>query len=98
MAFIPQAGKGRLFDNTVDKTKDSQPDWTGTAMTPSGEHVHISGWYYPPSERSRVANISLKVENYQDRKDRIAQAKADQAAKEPGAPAPQGDFDDDIPF
>lgn len=103
MAYIPEPGKGRLFNNQADKTKDKQADWSGTAVTPGGEHVHISGWYYPPSERQRVGTISMSIENFQERQDRIAQAKAakaDQGAKDHGQPppAPQGDFDDDIPF
>ncbi len=104
MAFTPEPGKGRLFDNKIDRTKDSQPDWTGTIMTPRGEYVHVSGWFYPPSERSRVATISIKAEDYYERKDRIAASKArkaqDVAAEQgqPPAPEPGSQDDSDIPF
>jgi hypothetical protein len=95
-------GKGRIFDNTVDKTKEKQPDWTGTIMH-KGEHIHLSGWYYPPSERNRVATISLATEGVQERQDRIAAAKArkaqDGAAEHGQPPAPADDgLDSDIPF
>jgi hypothetical protein len=102
--YIPENMKGRLFNNQADKTKDKQPDWAGTAVV-NGVHVHISGWYYPPSERNRVGQISLAIEDYQERSDRIAAQKArkaqDSAAEhgQPSAP-PEGSQDpqDDIPF
>jgi hypothetical protein len=107
--YIPENMKGRLFNNQADKTKDKQPDWAGTAVV-NGVHVHISGWYYPPSERNRVGQISLAIEDYQERADRIAAQKAAKAGKAagdmgqgpgttiPGGATGDGNFDDDIPF
>jgi hypothetical protein len=103
MAYIPEPGKGRLFNNQAEKTKDKQADWSGTAVTPGGEHIHISGWYYPPSETQRVGTISMSIENYQERQDRIAASKARKAqdgAAEHGQPPASDDHgsQDDIPF
>ncbi len=99
MAYTPAEGKGRLFDQKAEQTKKGQPDWTGTVVH-KGQHIHLSGWYYPPSERNRVATISLAAEDVQERKDRIAASKAakaqDKAAEEAPPAPPAGD--DGIPF
>ncbi len=99
MAFIPQDGKGRLFDRTVDKTKDTQADYVGTAMY-NGQHMRISAWRYPPNERNRVATMSLSIESEQEYQEKMAAkraAKAQDKAAEDAPPAPPAG-DDGIPF
>jgi len=98
MAFIPEDGKGRLFDRTVDKTKPTQADYVGTAMF-EGKHMRISAWRYPPNERNRVATMSLSIESeaeYQRKAAERRAAKAQDKAAETPPPPPPGD--DDIPF
>lgn len=104
MPFIPEAGKGRLFDNTVDKTKDSQPDYNGSASCPCcQEHIRISAWRYPPSERQRVATLSLQLKSWADwerekaeRAERTVKKAENNQGSYPDEPPP--DYDDDIPF
>lgn len=99
MAFIPEDGKGRLFDRTVDKTKPTQADYVGTAMF-QGKHMRISAWRYPPNERNRVATMSLSLEDEGEYQAKMAERRAakaqDKAAESAPTPPPPGD--DDIPF
>ena len=80
MPFVPDPGKGRLFDNKIDRTKDTQPDYTGTASCPCCKSmVRLSGWYNPPSERQRVSTIGLQLEDYAEYRARVdAKKKASQ--------------------
>lgn len=101
MAFIPQEGKGRLFDQTIDKSNQKQPDWSGSASCPCcGNHLRLSGWRNPPSETQRVATIGLQLQSYADYEKDKAERQARRAASQPSSKPepPQGDFDDDIPF
>ncbi len=101
MAFIPQDGKGRLFDRTVDKTKDTQADYVGTAMY-NGQHMRISAWRYPPNERNRVATMSLSIESEKEYQEKMAAKRAkkaqDDAAEHGQPPAPDPGDQSDIPF
>lgn len=96
MAFHPKENTGRVFKQ--DKSKDSQPDYAGTA-TVNGTVMRIVGWYNPPSERSSKATINMKFQDYEDHKREQAEYQHKKNPKTPAsAPVETEDFDDGIPF
>ncbi len=109
--FVPEPGKGRLFDNKIDRTSERQPDYTGTASCPCcSRTLRISAWHNPPSERQRVSTYGLQLQDWQEWNDEREEKRRRQAERDAdGMPStsrqdaddrqpPQGDFDDDIPF
>lgn len=100
MPFIPEPGKGRLFDNRIDRKNEKQPDYTGSASCPCCTNmIRLSGWYNPPSERSRVATIGLQLQDYREYQDEVAKRKAAKANKghDPRDHAPAIQPEDDQP-
>ena len=103
MAFIPEDGKGRLFDRKADKTKDTQADFSGTAMF-EGKHMRISAWHYPASPTQRVGAMSLSIESEAEYQLAAASRRAAKDQDKPvgdsdrSNPPPPPPGDDDIPF
>ncbi len=60
--YIPKELAGKMFDNRDDKRSKRSPDYTGTALI-NGQHFRVIGWYNPPSERTKKANINLKFQD-----------------------------------
>jgi len=60
-AYDPPADAGKIFDNKQNKRSKKSPDYTGTARI-NGILTRVIGWHNPPSERSKVAHISLKFQ------------------------------------
>ena len=58
---------GALFNNAVNKTKDSQPDYTGTA-TIYGKKVRVASWV----TESKAGNkyMSLKFSDFDYKNDK----------------------------
>jgi len=58
---------GALFNNSVNKTKDSQPDYTGTA-TIYGKKVRVASWV----TESKAGNkyMSLKFSDFDYKNDK----------------------------
>lgn len=112
MPFIPENNKGRMFHQEEhEKRSKKSPDYSGT-INIGGVLHRIVGWYNYPTEKVKVATISLRTELYSEYEQRRAAAKADRVDPNDHAPAirpedrqparldgpPQGDPDDDIPF
>lgn len=99
MAFKPSKDNtGRMFDNKADKTNEKQPDYSGTAMV-NGVFMHVVAWRNPPTETTKKATLSLRFEEYEARKERLAQHHYDKQPKRPGGgPVPIEDADDLVPF
>lgn len=51
-------GQGTAFPRT--KTKDTQPDFQGELLTPSGEKLEISMWKKPMRNGGEFFSISVK--------------------------------------
>lgn len=98
MAFIPKDMSGRIFDRKMNKVKDREPDYTGNCSI-GGQVLRIAAWYNPPSERSRVASMSLRFQDQAEYELQKRNKAQDDGKKQAGSePAKQHDFDDDIPF
>ena len=53
-----KAGQGSAFPK--NKTKETQPDYSGELLTPSGEKLEISMWKKPMKNGGEFFSISVK--------------------------------------
>ena len=53
-----KAGQGSAFPK--NKTKDTQPDFSGELLTPSGEKLEISMWWKAMKNDGKFLSISVK--------------------------------------
>jgi hypothetical protein len=89
MAFETREGEGSLFSN--HKTTEQQPDFTGRCRL-GGVLYRLAGWNR--EAQSGRHWMALKIQP-----DQTTTASADsEPVKATQAPAPDKDFDDDIPF
>lgn len=58
MSYEMRNGQGSAFPKT--KTKDTQPDFQGEMLTPSGEKLEISMWRKPMKNGAEFFSISVK--------------------------------------
>lgn len=87
MAFEPRNGSGALFKNLKKEEGSKQPDYTGNALSPSGEYFELSAWI-KEGKSGKFMSLSL-------------QPKFEKTAKpEQKSSHVTGfeDMDDDIPF
>ena len=56
--YQPKNGQGSAFPK--NKTKDTQPDFQGEMLTPSGEKLEISMWRKPMKNGGEFFSISLR--------------------------------------
>ncbi len=93
MAFEQRPGNGALFKNTKKGDNPKAPDYTGNALSPSGEHFELSAWI---KEGTKGKFMSIALEP----KFEPQQSEVRQQSKSYGG-APKGDFsdiDDEIPI
>jgi hypothetical protein len=85
MAYEQRPGSGVLFKNSR-KEKDSHPDYTGNALSPSGEQLELSAWI-KEGKKGKFMSIALKT-------------KTDQGRAQPSSGRQPRDIDDfdDCPF
>ena len=89
MAFEQRPGSGVLFKNTKKGDNTKAPDYTGNALSPSGEHFELSAWI-KEGAKGKFMSIALKPKFEPN----------SQPAQASGR-APKADFSDmsdDIPF
>lgn len=54
-----KAGQGSAFPKT--KTKDTQPDYQGEIVTPSGEKLEVSIWKKPMRSGGEFLSFAIKL-------------------------------------
>ncbi|SEO79158.1 hypothetical protein [Nitrosovibrio sp. Nv6] len=59
MAFEQRPGSGVLFRNTKKGDNPKAPDYTGSALSPSGEHFELSAWI-KEGTKGKFMSIALK--------------------------------------
>jgi len=101
MAYQQKENSGTLFRH--QKTKDTQPDYTGTCLV-AGKAMRMSAWVRTPQNGGNPF-LSISFEDFQQQRQQAPQrAQAYQpapqapapAAPQNQAPAPEGG--DDLPF
>ena len=92
MAFEQRPGNGVLFRNTKKGDNPKAPDYTGNALSPSGEYFELSAWI-KEGAKGKFMSIALKPK-FEPQQSETRQSKA-----KTNAPFPDeaGDLDD-IPF
>jgi hypothetical protein len=86
MAFEQKENSGALFKN--NKTKDTQPDYTGDAMV-NGQKVRISAWIKKSARGTAFMSLAFSEPR---------EASDAPPRREPGNMPPLNDGDSDIPF
>jgi len=59
MAFEQRPGSGVLFKNAKKGDNPKAPDYTGNALSPSGEHFELSAWI-KEGAKGKFMSIALK--------------------------------------
>ncbi len=59
MAFEQRNGSGALFKNTKKEAGSKQPDYTGNALSPSGEYFELSAWI-KEGKSGKFMSVSLQ--------------------------------------
>lgn len=59
MAFEQRPGSGVLFKNNRKGDNEKAPDYTGNALSPSGEYFELSAWI-KEGAKGKFMSISLK--------------------------------------
>ena len=85
MAFEQRNGSGALFKNDK-KGNDKAPDYTGNALSPSGEYFELSAWI-KEGNKGKFMSVSLQPKFGSEQKPAPKQIASDFS-----------DMDDDIPF
>jgi hypothetical protein len=91
MAFESKDNSGALFKN--NKTKDTQPDYTGDAMV-NGQKVRISAWIKTSARGSKFMSLA-----FSEPRDggQLAEGRPAGPLPQRGAASHAG-LDDDVPF
>jgi hypothetical protein len=59
MAFEQRNGSGALFKNMKKEPGSKQPDYTGNALSPSGEYFELSAWI-KEGNNGKFMSVALK--------------------------------------
>jgi hypothetical protein len=87
MAFEQRNGSGALFKNDK-KGNEKAPDYTGNALSPTGEYFELSAWI-KEGQKGKFMSIALKPKFGSEGQSRPA-------SKSPASLDDMGDLD--IPF
>jgi hypothetical protein len=87
MAFEQRNGSGALFKNTKKEAGSKQPDYTGNALSPSGEYFELSAWI-KEGKNGKFMSVALQPKFGSEQK----------AAPKPSHVTGFEDFDSDCPF
>lgn len=61
--FKHKNGSGTMFNN--EKTKDNQPDFKGTIVTPDGQEWRVSGWK-KSNPKGEFISLAIEEPRYKD--------------------------------
>lgn len=91
MAFEPKEGTTNVFKNT--KTKDTQPDWTGTILI-DGKKRKVAMWE-KQGAKGLYFSLNIQEDNYKPKEQGYDQSPA---SGKPVKNPPMDDLEDSIPF